>query len=135
MKSENMGWRYLIFIIGGLTLLLWGIRFLVFPLHESPRFLLGQGKDAQAVKAVHAIAKYNRVEGVVVSEEMLEEAARQAGGAEQEGRVGVLGRDSRYSSSHVKALFATRKMALSTSLLIALWGKCLLLKYLTRSLS
>lgn len=116
-----MGWRYLIFIIGGLTLLLWGIRFLVFPLHESPRFLLGQGKDVEAVKAVHAIAKYNRVEGVVVSEEMLEEAARQAGG-EREERVGVLGKDSRYSSSHVKALFATRKMALSTSLLIALWG-------------
>jgi len=47
-----MGWRYLLFTLGGLMLLLWSLRFFVFSLLESPRFLCGIGKDAEAVDVI-----------------------------------------------------------------------------------
>ena len=43
-----MGWRYLLFALGGMTLFLWAVRFFVFPLEESPRFLVGRGRDEEA---------------------------------------------------------------------------------------
>jgi len=123
-KSENMGWRYLLFTLGGLTILLWGIRLLAFDLCESPRFLMGVGKDEEAVAVIHKIAAYNSVTtsltldqlakaGSVLTNKRLDKKAR-----------GILSETSNFTTEHVKALFATRKMAYSTSLLIILWGRC-----------
>jgi hypothetical protein len=111
-----MGWRYLIFAIGAITLFFWALRFFVFPLHESPRFLLGRGRDAEAVKAVKAVAAYNG------REVHIEEQDLRIAGGQEDRQTGVLAKDSRYSTEHIRALFGTRKMALSTSLLITLWG-------------
>jgi hypothetical protein len=120
-----VGWRYLIFAIGGLTLLSWVVRFFAFPLYESPRFLVGQGRDGEAVNVLRSVARYNGVEDKVeMSEEMLKEAGREAGETE-ETETGVLAKNSKWNFKHVKALFATRKMAFSTSVLIALWGQSL----------
>ena len=58
-RAENMGWRYLLFTLGGMTLLLWAIRFFVFPLEESPRFLVGRGRDEEAVAVIQRIANFN----------------------------------------------------------------------------
>ena len=55
-----MGWRYLVFTLGALMLLLAILRLFVFPLHESPRYLLGRGHDDDAVTVIHEIARYNR---------------------------------------------------------------------------
>ena len=44
-----MGWRYFLFTVGSLTLLMWGIRFFLFPLYESPKYLMGKGEDDEAV--------------------------------------------------------------------------------------
>ena len=54
-----MGWRYLLFALGGMTLFLWAVRFFVFPLEESPRFLVGRGRDEEAVAVIQRIAKFN----------------------------------------------------------------------------
>jgi hypothetical protein len=123
-----MGWRYLIFAIGAITLFFWALRFFVFPLHESPRFLLGRGRDAEAVKAVKAVAAYNG------REVHIEEQDLRVAGGQEDRQAGVLAKDSRYSTEHVRALFGTRKMALSTSLLIALWGMILSPSLHTRQL-
>ncbi|KAJ3811591.1 MFS general substrate transporter [Lentinula aff. lateritia] len=123
-RSENMGWRYLLFILGALTLLLWGIRFFVFKLFESPRFLVGIGKDAEAVEVIRMLAEYNSktsnltVDQLVNAGKMNPEKARVA---QNERRV--LSASSSLGWDHVKALFKTRKLAFSTSLLIFLWGK------------
>jgi hypothetical protein len=121
-----MGWRYLLFALGGLTLVLWVIRFFVFPFYESPRYLLGRGRDADTVAAVHRIAAYNG-KTISFSEEVLADAARSSSGTGQDtvggGTRPVLAVDSNYRLRHVRALFATPKMAWSTSLLIALWGQ------------
>ncbi|EPX72159.1 membrane transporter [Schizosaccharomyces octosporus yFS286] len=60
-KENNKGWRYLLFTMGGLTLFMFLIRFL-FPLVESPGYLLAKGREQEAVQAVHKIAKYNKKE-------------------------------------------------------------------------
>nr|AGL07731.1 hypothetical protein [Lentinula edodes]AGL08113.1 hypothetical protein [Lentinula edodes] len=122
-RSENMGWRYLLFILGALTLLLWGIRFFVFKLFESPRFLVGIGKDAEAVEVIRMLAEYNSktsnltVDQLVNAGGMNPEKARVA---QNERRV--LSASSSLGWDHVKALFKTRKLGFSTSLLIFLWG-------------
>ncbi|KAK0200493.1 major facilitator superfamily domain-containing protein [Desarmillaria ectypa] len=117
-RSQNMGWRYLLFTLGGITLLLWCLRFFLFTLVESPRFLVGIGRDAEAVSIIHKVAKYNST-STGLSVEQLNQAAEQKLGSVKRP---VLSRTSVYGLEHVKALFRTRKMAISTTLLIALWG-------------
>lgn len=120
-KSDNMGWRYLLFALGGLSLFFWGLRFFVFTLFESPRFLSGIGKDAEAVEIIHKLARYNGKTTTLTVEE-LEAPGRNRDASPSRTRRNILSKDSKYGASHIKALFATPKMAWSTSLLIAVWG-------------
>ncbi|EMD35186.1 major facilitator superfamily protein [Gelatoporia subvermispora B] len=122
-RADNMGWRYLLFTLGGMTLLLWAIRFFVFPLMESPRFLVGRGRDAEAIAVIQRIAQFNGRPSSLTLEELAmvaEKAAPKDAVATQ--RRQVLSQSSDFSTDHVKGLFATPKLAWSTSLLIALWG-------------
>lgn len=59
-KASNMGWRYLLFTLGGLTLFIFFLRFIVFRFQESPKFLLYRGQDAKAIQVLHNVAKYNK---------------------------------------------------------------------------
>lgn len=133
------------FTLGGLTLLLWCLRFLVFRFNESPRYLVGRGRYDEAVEVIHKIAKFNgRADRCTLTVEDLQNLGR--GGSDKaspifpirgltdgadgnhtsatdiEKKKGLLSRNSNLSSSHIKALFATKKMAWSTSLLIVIWG-------------
>jgi hypothetical protein len=116
-----MGWRYLVFTLGGVMLLLAFVRFFTFPLYESPRYLLGCGHDAEAVAVVHKIARYNGTESSVTIED-LERAARGAAQKEGADKWRILSESSVWTAKHVRALFATKKMAWSTGLLIWIWG-------------
>lgn len=180
-----MGWRYLLFALGGLTLLLWGLRFFVFELLESPRYLVGVGRDEEAVKVIGRLREINsrkgkrgegreeeggeqeqnqnqnqkrdsqkggelekekekgRVEGgqmelrsesasIGLTVQMLKEIEkRYRGDGDGEERDGNKDRETMFGLSktsifavqHIKALFRTRRMALSTGLLIAIWSK------------
>ncbi|PBK66828.1 MFS general substrate transporter [Armillaria solidipes] len=127
-RSENQGWRYFLFAMGGLSMLLWGVRFFIFELYESPKFLMGRGRDAEAVEAVHKVAKYNGKESTLTLEDL-----RNIGGEKEnpdsESVVmdtsvrAVLRRNlSELSGDHVRPLFASAKLAWSTSLIIVLWA-------------
>lgn len=59
-RDNNKGWRYLLFTLGGLTLAVFCLRFLVFHFRESPNFLLSQGRDDEAVRVVQHIARMNQ---------------------------------------------------------------------------
>jgi MFS family permease len=59
-KQDNMGWRYLLFTLGGITLLVFFLRFVIFRFQESPKFLLYRGKDAKAIEVLHHVAKFNK---------------------------------------------------------------------------
>jgi MFS family permease len=59
-KESNMGWRYLLFTLGGITILVFILRSVIFRFQESPKFLIYRGKDAEAIEVLHTMAKYNR---------------------------------------------------------------------------
>jgi MFS family permease len=59
-KNSNMGWRYLLFTLGGITLLIFFLRFVIFDFQESPKFLLYRGNDEKAVQVLHNVTKYNK---------------------------------------------------------------------------
>ncbi|KDR77989.1 hypothetical protein GALMADRAFT_278352 [Galerina marginata CBS 339.88] len=120
-RHENMGWRYLLFVLGGITLLLWGARFFLFNLVESPRYLIGKGQDEAAVAVIHKIAAYNGKTSSLTVDQLT------SVGSLYDPKVGGAGkwslsRTSHFTGEHIKSLFRTRKIAYSTSLLIAIWG-------------
>lgn len=59
-KGSNMGWRYLMITLGAITLFVFFLRFFVFNFRESPKFLLGKGKEEEAIAVLHSIARFNR---------------------------------------------------------------------------
>ncbi|KAJ8061160.1 hypothetical protein OCU04_010233 [Sclerotinia nivalis] len=58
-KKDNMGWRYLLYTLGAISLFIFIMRFLVFTFQESPKYLLSKGKDEEALKVLQKIAKTN----------------------------------------------------------------------------
>jgi len=61
-QASNMGWRYMFFVTGAITVTIFCGRFLVFTFIESPKFLLTKGKDDEAILSVQQVAKYNKRE-------------------------------------------------------------------------
>jgi MFS family permease len=59
-KADNWGWRYVMFTLGAISLLIFIVRFVVFRFQESPKFLLYRGQDEKAVEVLQFIAKYNK---------------------------------------------------------------------------
>jgi hypothetical protein len=134
LRSENQGWRYFLYTMGGLMLVLFVIRFFVFHLYESPKFLMGRGLDAEAVEVVHKVAAFNGTTSSLTLD-MLRKAERKFSASLNDdsekpqksamdmSRLGVLHRILReFGWNHITPLFKTRKLAWSTSLLITLWG-------------
>ena len=58
--GDNMGWRYMVIILGCMTLTVFFLRYFVFTFHESPKFLLSKGREQEAIDVLHKIAKFNR---------------------------------------------------------------------------
>ena len=116
-----MGWRYFVITLGAVMLLFSFVRLLAFPMYESPRYLLGRGRDEDAVTVVRGIARYNGVE-ITLTVKDLEEVAR--GAEEKQGarKWRALSEGSPWTGNHVRQLFATKRMAWSTTLLISIWG-------------
>jgi len=126
LSSENRGWRYFQYTMGGFMMILWAIRFFVFKLYESPKYLMGRGRDQDAVDVVHKVARYNGVTSSLGVEELknIDEAAAKTAEQPQGHHVGSVLQQHlhKFDSNHLYPLFATRKLAYSTSLLIILWA-------------
>lgn len=58
-KSKNMGWRYFVITMGGISMIEFFIRFVFFTIFESPKFHMGKGRDDEAVRIVHEVARRN----------------------------------------------------------------------------
>jgi hypothetical protein len=111
--------------MGGLMLVLWSLRFFAFKLYESPKYLMSRGRDQQAVDVVHKLAEYNGKTSDLTLQELVK--AGTLTGKEDAlldtSTEGVIKRQLRkLNAAHVKALFSTKKLAYSTSLLIVIWG-------------
>jgi MFS family permease len=58
-REGNVGWRYFVIAMGGISLIEFFIRFVLFTVHESPKYLMGKGRDEDAVRIVHEVARRN----------------------------------------------------------------------------
>ncbi|OCH87957.1 MFS general substrate transporter [Obba rivulosa] len=130
-RSSNQGWRYFLFTMGGLMLVLFVLRFFVFHLYESPKYLMGRGRDAEAVEVMHHVAQYNGRTSSLTLEQLKEVENAFSGDTKDENgpdhmdtsaKAAVKRKLEKFNYSHVQALFATRKLAYSTTLLIILWA-------------
>ena len=131
-KADNMGWRYLLYSMGALTLVLWAGRFLFFHLHESPKYLIGQGRYIEAIEVLNAVAKYNGTTQpltVVMLEKVEIDHAERHG---QTSEVAPVDRKTAIKRTfaafkpggfpHVRALLSTFKLAYSFTLILLIWG-------------
>ncbi|KAI4622920.1 uncharacterized protein J4E87_006013 [Alternaria ethzedia] len=70
-REDNMGWRYLLFTLGGITILVFVLRSVIFTFQESPKFLIYRGKDAEAIEVLHTMAQYNGSKCDLVLEDLV----------------------------------------------------------------
>ncbi|KAJ4251835.1 hypothetical protein NW762_011132 [Fusarium torreyae] len=61
-RGDNMGWRYLLFTIGAITLVVFILRFVVFNFRETPKYQVYRGNDADAIETLHHMARINKKE-------------------------------------------------------------------------
>ncbi|KAJ5672345.1 hypothetical protein N7507_001472 [Penicillium longicatenatum] len=127
-RSENMGWRYTMITLGGLSLAFTFIRMFLFKLPETPRYLLSQGRDQDAVDAVNYVAKQNgKPEPLTIG--MLREIDARLGLIvnEEEVRTKLSVKEivsenmEAFTGKHYRGLFATRKLARQTIVIWAVW--------------
>ena len=119
--TNNYGWRYVLFSGGSIVFLMSVLRVTVIRLRETPKYQLGMGKERELVDTLHDLArKYNRRCSLTV--EKLERC----------GKVHSTHAENRFSAReawmHVRGLFATKKMSLSTTLIWLSWT-CIGLAY------
>ena len=123
-----MGWRYYCFTTGGIALFLWAVRFtIMMPLLESPRYLVGKGKDEEAVRVVHELARINGKMSNLTVEQLLVVGGGGTKNLLKGGEGGNLGLG--YVSvafRHFRGLFATKRMALSSVLVFLITCTCYL---------
>ncbi|PWI75166.1 hypothetical protein PCL_05824 [Purpureocillium lilacinum] len=126
----EQGWRYFIVTIGIVTFAMFVVRFFIFHLFESPKFLLNKGRQAEAVAVVHGIAYRNgkktwltcdildqvagddNVEGTHVTQQF---RTVSTASALKEKIKGI-------SGDRLKPLFKTKKLAVATTLIWFCWA-------------
>jgi hypothetical protein len=110
-------------VMGGVALIMFIIRFVFFTIFESPKFLMGKGKDEDAVRVVHEVARRNGKTSTLTIEDL--QACNNLGrtAQQQTTAVAAVKRNlQRLNSSHIRALFATKKLAFSTSMITVVWA-------------
>ncbi|PHH60030.1 hypothetical protein CDD81_2198 [Ophiocordyceps australis] len=120
-RRDNMGWRYFVIAIGGITLVMFLARFFFFTIYESPKFLIGKGRDHEAVRVVHEVARRNGKTSDLTVEEL--KACEPDGYVAQTSTSTALKRHlEKLEPKRVKVLFSTKRMALSTGLIMSIWA-------------
>ncbi|KAL3960640.1 hypothetical protein ACCO45_005757 [Purpureocillium lilacinum] len=117
-RGDNMGWRYFVITMGGLTLLMFLARFVLFSIFG---YLIGKGRDDEAVRVVHEVARRNKKTSTLAIEEL--RACEPDGYVAQTTASVALRRHlEKLDAKHVKVLFSTPRLALSTGLIMAIWA-------------
>lgn len=119
-RSQNFGWRYFMIAMGGFSMICFILRFVFFTLYESPKYLMGKGKDAEAVAVVHKVALKN---GKTSPLSIADLEIHNTEGHQGTDTAAVLKRKlEKINLDHVRALFRTRKLAYSTTLIMVIWA-------------
>ncbi|EJU05014.1 MFS general substrate transporter [Dacryopinax primogenitus] len=135
-RENNMGWRYVFFTTGSVVFAMWILRFFVYRIPESPKYLIARGRDAEAVSVVHYMAKQNGRISTLTLEKLRAAAGESVDDlslnqAELSPTSWTTGKSlwemtrqslAQFKFGHVRALFATWKIGSNTLLLTLLWG-------------
>ncbi|KAI1861476.1 hypothetical protein JX265_004487 [Neoarthrinium moseri] len=124
-RPVEVGWRSFIMAIGLVTFVMFLFRFFVFHLLESPKYLLSQGRQAEAVAVVHGIAYRNGAKTWLTSE-ILDavadtEAVRQPA-TRLSTRSIIRENLASFSGDRLKPLFNNRKLGMATLLIWFCWA-------------
>jgi hypothetical protein len=118
-----MGWRYFVITMGGVALIMFLIRFVAFSIFESPKFHMGKGRDEMAVKIVHEVARRNgRTSGLTIEDLRVCDGLQGGVGMETDNAAAIKRKLASLRGDHVRALFATGKLAFSTSMIMVVWA-------------
>jgi len=87
---------------------------------------MGKGKDAEAVKVVHEVARRNgKTSNLTIEDLQVCESLAVAGTPAQvqpTATAAIKRNLQNFDASHVRSLFATKKLAFSTSLITVIWA-------------
>ncbi|CAH0057858.1 unnamed protein product [Clonostachys solani] len=113
-KENNMGWRYVWYGNGALVLVCSILRVTVMRLKETPKYHLTKGNDAAVVETFQSIAnKYNRPCSLTVEK------------LESLGVINSTYGNARYGFgefwAHIRGLFVTKQLAISTLMIWLSW--------------
>ncbi|CAI6091745.1 hypothetical protein V2G26_003764 [Clonostachys chloroleuca] len=126
--QSNLGWRYVFWTLGVGTIILFIARF-SFRIYETPKYLLGRGRDDKVVEVIHKIAARDGKTTWLELAHFQAIDARLAAlnleataGTEDDVNKTTLRRSlDKFTPDKFKALFSTPRMALSTTLIMFLW--------------
>ena len=119
-KSENFGWRWFMMCMGIMALFMFFLRFVCFTLYESPKYLMGRGRDEDAVRIVHEVARRNGKTSSLSIEDL--QIYDQGGQLHTDAKAALSRKLQKLNLTHVRALFASPKLAISTSMIMTIWG-------------
>ncbi|KAE8163824.1 major facilitator superfamily domain-containing protein [Aspergillus tamarii] len=108
-KANNMGWRYLYIILGGLCLVMSVLRTFALGMSESPKWLVSRGELNEAVASINTISKVNKSTYVMMVDQLRPH--------EQDDSKSAI----KKAASMVGALFHGSKQIRSMICLILLW--------------
>ncbi|KAI0137700.1 MFS general substrate transporter [Hypoxylon sp. NC0597] len=120
-RSKNMGWRYFMIAMGGLTLIMFILRFFCFTIFESPKYLMGKGLDEEAVRIVHEVARRNNKTSSLSVEDL---KACEPDGYVNRTTAGDAAKRKLQAVNldHIRSLFKTPMLAYSTGALMLIWA-------------
>ncbi|KAL9138726.1 MAG: hypothetical protein Q9175_000081 [Cornicularia normoerica] len=123
-KADNWGWRYLNITVGAIIFSMFMARFFFFHLFESPKYLLSQGRQAEAVATVHGIA-YKNNRKTWLSEEVLNAIGDYPAVVDNTNlsHADIVKRTlGKFSKDRIAPLFATRRRGSMTCLIWLCWA-------------
>lgn len=126
----EQGWRYFIVTIGIITFAMFVVRFFIFHLFESPKFLLNKGRQAEAVAVVHGIAYRNNAKTWLTSDILdrvaAEDATESTHVAQQFSAVAssslLKDKLKGLSGESLRPLFQTKTLGMTTGLIWFCWA-------------
>jgi MFS family permease len=120
----DQGWRHFVRAIGIITFAMFLIRFFLFHMFESPKYLLSRGRQAEAVAVVQGIAHKNNRK-TWLTEEVLDAVVDDPAPRVRRRlstRNIIRNKLATFSSERIRPLFNSRKLGLTTSLIWFCWA-------------
>ena len=123
--EDNLGWRYTFWTFGGITTVMFLLR-LFFRIYETPKYLLGKGKNDRTALVVQKVAQRSGKESWLTQEHFdavdAQLAVHEVQDQDNNVSKSILRRNlAKFAPHRIMALFSTPRMALSTTLMLFLW--------------